>query len=133
MHTEQVSLLNDRGKIVTFQSHVADDDSERAAGYQYICVDIIDASTILFVFPKPILTRFHMQNVEAPLDIGFFDDRGKLFSVLLMQPGDNGSSALYGPSQPFQYALEARQGFFAEQNLSAGKSRLLIGRLYDSR
>ena len=133
MHTEDVSLLNDRGKVVVFQSHVADDDTERAAGYQYICANIIEASTILFVYPQPVSARFHMENVEAPLDIGFFDDQGKLFSVMLMQPRDDGDSGLYGPSQPFRYALEASQGFFVEQNLSAGKSRLIIGMLYDSR
>lgn len=133
MHTEEVALLNDQGERVVFQSYVADDDTERAAGYQYICANVIDASTILFVYPQPVSARFHMENVEAPLDIGFFDDQGKLFSVLLMQPRDDGGSGLYGPPQPFQYALEAGQGFFSEQNLSAGKSHLIIGQLYDSR
>ncbi len=133
MHTEEVSLLNDQGKRIVFQSHVADDDTERAAGYQYICANIIDTSTILFVYPQPVSARFHMENVEAPLDIGFFDDQGKLLSVMLMQPRDDGDSGLYGPPQPFQYALEAAQGFFAGQNLSAGKSHLIIGKLYDSR
>ena len=133
MHTEEVSLLNDQGKVVVFQSHVADDDTERAAGYQYVCANIIDASTILFVYPQPVSARFHMENVEVPLDIGFFDDQGKLFLVMLMQPRDDGDSGLYGPPQPFQYALEAAQGFFVEQNLSAGKSHLIMGKLYDSR
>ncbi len=133
MHTEEVPLLNDHGKIVSFQSHVADDNTERAAGYQYICVNIIDTSTILFVYPQPVSARFHMRNVAAPLDIGFFDDKGKLISVMLMLPYDDGNSRLYGPPQPFQYALEARQGFFADHNLSAGKSHLVPGGLYDSR
>ncbi len=133
MHTEEVPLLNDHGKIVSFQSHVADDNTERAAGYQYICRNIIDTSTILFVYSQPVTARFHMRNVEAPLDIGFFDDKGKLFSVMLMQPYDDGDSRLYGPPQPFQYALEARQGFFADHNMSAGKSHLVPGGLYDSK
>ncbi len=133
MHTEEVSLLDDRGKMFTFQSRVADDHTERAAGYQYICSHIIDVSTLLFVYPRPTLARFHMNNVVAPLDIGFFDDQGKLFSIMQMQPRNDGNARLYGPAQPFQYALEAGQGFFAERNLSAGKSRLIIGKLYDSR
>ncbi len=133
MHTEVVPLLNDHGKIVSFQSHVADDNTERAAGYQYICRKIIDTSTILFVYSQPVTARFHMRNVEAPLDIGFFDNKGKLFSVMLMQPYDDGDSRLYGPPQPFQYALEARQGFFADHNISAGKAHLVPGGLYDSK
>ncbi len=133
MHTEEVSLLNDLGQVVVFQSYVADDNTERAAGFQYICAKIIDASTILFVWPQPVSARFHMRNVEAPLDIGFFDDQGRLFSILSMQPQGDGDSGLYGPPQPFQYALEVGQGFFAGQNLSAGKSRLAIDKLYDSR
>ncbi len=134
MHTEEVSLLNDRGQVVALQTRIADDEVERAAGYQHICENIIDSSSILFVWPKPIFTRFHMRNVKAPLDIGFFDTQGKLFSVMQMQPaGDDGDSQLYAPSQPFQYALEAGQGFFAEQNLSTQRTRLITSKLYDSR
>ncbi len=133
MHTEEVALLNESGKMVVFQTRVADDDIERAAGYQHICANVIDSSAILFAWSKPLSTRFHMRNVKAPLDIGFFDAQGKLFSVMRMQPaGNDGDSELYGPSQPFQYALEARQGFFVERNLSTQRTRLLIGKLYDS-
>ncbi len=131
MNVEQISLLNDAGKIIKFQSYIADDNNERADGYQHICEDVINKTHILFVFPQPIKGRFHMKNVKAALDIGFFDSAGRLISTMVMDTYDDGNSRLYHPGQRFQYALESRVGFFSEHQLSVDKARLVISSVND--
>ena len=131
MHVEEISLLNDSGKIIKLESHIADNTKERADGYQHICEEVINKTTILFVYSQPVGGRFHMQNVKAPLDIGFFDGAGKLIRTMVMDTYDDGNKRRYHPGQRFQYALEARVGFFNEHKLSANKARLVVHSVND--
>ncbi len=126
MQRARVSLLNDRQQRIELGSLIADDDLERAGGYQHICPDVIARTSMLFRYPAPRVARFHMRNVKAPLDIGFFDQNGVLIQAMVMRPYASGEEILYGPMQAFQYALEARLGFFVEKELSAGSARLLL-------
>lgn len=126
MNSEEISLLNDAGKAIKLVSYIADDGSKRADGYQHICADVINKTHMLFVFPQLIEGRFHMRNVQAPLDIGFFDSTGRLISTMVMDTYADGNSRLYYPERPFQYALEAGVGFFNKHNLSAGQARLVV-------
>ena len=125
MEIANISLLNERRQPVELKSFIADDDLERASGYQYICPEVIARTAILFRYAAPTAGRFHMYNVKAPLDIGFFDEGGVLIQSMVMRPYE-GEEILYGPMRKFQYALEARLGFFKENGLSAGSSRLLL-------
>ena len=129
MKRARISLLDDGGLPVSVEVFIADDPTERAAGYQHICPRTIQHSAILFAYTEPIAGQFHMHNVKAPLDIGFFDGNGALIQSMLMHPYGDGEQVLYGPMQKFQFALEARAGFFAEKKLSAGVSRLRLDTL----
>jgi len=71
MHMSTIALLHDSGKTIELRVRIADESSERAAGYQHICPEIIDLSAILFVYEKPQIGYFHMNNVHAQLDMGF--------------------------------------------------------------
>jgi uncharacterized membrane protein (UPF0127 family) len=132
MAVQEISLLNVFGKIIPIQSHIADNDNKRAAGYQNICEQLIQDTTILFVYKSEGRGKFHMRNVLAPLDIGFFDKQGLLLRTLHMKPYGDGEEPLYDPGIPFQYALEAREGFFTDLKLSQGKARLVILSVNDS-
>ncbi|MGB5707532.1 MAG: DUF192 domain-containing protein [Arenicellales bacterium] len=126
MDQEKIALVNDSGQEVSLQVFVADDNYERASGFQHICPRVIDKVLILFRYDVESAGRFHMQNVHAPLDIAFFDADGVLISAMLMQTYTEDFRPLFGPGAPFQFALEARQGFFAEINVSAASSYLKI-------
>ncbi len=129
MEVSRISLLDDRRQRIEIVSFIADDSVERANGYQHICPEVIARTTILFRYDAPSAARFHMHNVKAPLDIGFFDEDGLLIQYMVMHPYGDGDEKLYGPMLPFQYALEARVGFFREKGLSAGAARLLLDTL----
>ena len=129
MESARIVLLNAQRQRVELDSLIADDALERASGYQHICPEVIARTSILFRYAAPGAGRFHMRNVKAPLDIGFFDEGGVLIQSMVMRPYGDGDEILYGPMRTFQYALEARAGFFREKGLSAGASRLLLDTL----
>ncbi len=126
LEVRDIRVLDNFGKIRKISSHIADDPAEQADGYQFICREIISESTMLFVYPGPVNRHFHMKNVKAPLDIGFFDAKGGLFSILVMDTYADGNQRTYGPDRPFQYALEAPAGFFETNHLAPRKARLVI-------
>lgn len=127
MTSKTIMLDDGEGQTLNLDTLIADDSHERAMGFQHICAAVIARTTMLFRFPAPIATQFHMHNVKAPLDIGFFATNGSLIATRLMVPYGREAPVYYAPDgQPFQYALEARAGFFAAHGLRAGRSRLLL-------
>ena len=126
MHPETVRMKNDDGEEISLQVLVADDGFERASGFQHICPDVIEDTLILFRYPREVRGQFHMQNVHSPLDIAFMDGDGNVVSVLLMETYSGDHRPLYGPPGAFQYALEARPGFFQSFGISPQASNLLL-------
>lgn len=133
MHGENITLFDRNNDLAVIWALIADDGFERSQGFQHVCGRTINTTTILFAYRQPVTAMFHMSNVQAALDIGFFDDQGVLFSIMRMKPYTGQSRPLYGPGQPFQYALEARVGFFTEKRLFEGRSRLVLDSLGDGR
>ena len=126
MQKETISLINDLGAPLDVDVLVADNDFERASGFQHICADIIEQTRILFRYQRPIQARFHMNNVYAPLDIAFFDRDGKLLEVMLMETYSDLSRPLYGPGEQFMYALEAPKGWLRQNGLRTTRSYIRL-------
>ena len=129
MQEKKILLINDRGKKIFLLARVADEPAELAAGYQYICPDVISHSAILFDFGRQFTSRFHMRGVFAPLDIAFFDQSGKLVSVTHMTaepPGFSGRRKLYSAAAPYRYALETPAGYLADHFLTGDATRLVV-------
>lgn len=126
MHRAVISLHNASGEETKLSVKIADEPGERAAGYQHICPQIIDQSAILFVYPSPQIRSFHMNNVHAELDIGFFDSDGLLLMVTRMKPPleEGSSSNIYSPGRDIKYALETKAGYFADHRLQPGEITL---------
>ena len=131
MDESTIALVNSRGELVEVDVFVADDRKERSYGYQYICESVIRDSAILFVYGSEVNARFHMNNVVAPLDIGFFDGQGNLLATRLMKVYEENEKTLYHPGRPFRYALEAAPGFFERHHLAAGRTTLSTASIYN--
>ncbi len=106
---------------IAVSAKVADTPERQTAGFQCATPDEIQRSVILFDFGAEILTKFHMRNVPAPLEIAFVKADGHIFSIMRMEPSP---AALYGPMGAFRYALEARPGFFESLGIKQGEARL---------
>ncbi len=100
----------------------ADNNATRAAGFQRVCASTIAKTPILFLFNSPVIPNFHMNNVVAAIDIAFIDEHGEIESIHAMQPYSLLllKKPLYSPKRPIVAALEARPGFFSDNNLMAG-------------
>lgn len=79
---------------------------------------------MLFVFTEEQRLSFWMKNTYIPLTIGFFDANKKLLETHDMVPhvGPVSESQLpqYASSAPALYALEAEQGWFAQNKIAPG-------------
>jgi len=73
---------------------------------------------MLFVYPLPAKARFWMKDTPADLDIGFFDREGRLLQVRSMRAQD--TEATESASDQVKFALEMRQGWFAEAGIREG-------------
>lgn len=116
MQEKTIFLSDDHGDTIQLPVRVADESRELAAGYQFICPNIIRQTAVLFDFGRPFTSRFHMGNVFAPLDIAFFDSAGNLVKIAHMSaepPGFSGRKKYYSAGAPYRYALEVPKGYFA--------------------
>ena len=90
---------------------VADDDAERTAGLRQRS-DLGRYDGMIFVFEAPTRTAFTMSTVPVALDIGFYDEAGRVVDRLRMEPCDGAESEcpIYRSSGPFRFALETLAG-----------------------
>lgn len=128
MDSKDVVIERAAGENLSFEMLVADENDERAAGFQHICPEVIEDTLILFIFPRDYLASFHMRNVHAPLDIAFIDSTGLVIDIQTMHPYVLGARdhPLYSPPSPARAALEADVGFFESNGIEAGTSRVLF-------
>jgi uncharacterized protein len=72
---------------------------------------------MLFVFDRPQLLSFWMKNTYIPLSIAFIDADGRIVNIEDMRPQDE---SMHLSRRPSLYALEMKQGWFAEKGVKPG-------------
>jgi uncharacterized membrane protein (UPF0127 family) len=72
---------------------------------------------MLFVFEASEPRAFWMKNTYVPLSIAFVDSTGRILNIEDMRPRDESSHWSRGPAM---YAIEVRQGWFAEKGIQPG-------------
>jgi uncharacterized membrane protein (UPF0127 family) len=74
---------------------------------------------MLFIFRNPQALNFWMKNVNIPLDIAYFDSKGKFVKAHLMKAESrmlmDQQRAQYLSEKPAQFALEAAAGSFTQR------------------
>jgi uncharacterized membrane protein (UPF0127 family) len=73
---------------------------------------------MLFVYARPQQMSFWMRNTPTPLDIGFFDQSGKLLEIYPLHPFDE--TAVRSRGTELLFALEMNQGWFLENGIKPG-------------
>jgi uncharacterized membrane protein (UPF0127 family) len=100
----------------TVVAEVARTDDERAQGLMYR-QEVPDGTGMLFVFQDSQVRSFWMQNTYVPLDIAFLDASLTVVDIQQMEPL---STDFYTSKAPAMFALEVRQGWFAEMGIVVG-------------
>ena len=75
---------------------------------------------MVFLYPEPHRGSFWMKDTLIPLDIAFYDGRGRILRILTMQPCRRDPCTLYDPNVAFRGALEVRAGSFRRWGVRAG-------------
>lgn len=116
-----ISFSNTCGQSVPLGVDIASDDARQASGLMNIA-PLPDDQGELFDFAStangaPVLISFWMKDTEIPLSIAFISKDGAVQEIQDMQAE---SLDLHTPQQPYLYAVEANQGWFAQNGIAVG-------------
>jgi uncharacterized membrane protein (UPF0127 family) len=103
--------------IHVIQAEVARTDEARERGLMFR--QSLDGNEgMLFVFDQPDQQCFWMRNTPLPLSIAFMADDGTVVNIADMAPQTDDAHC---SRKAVRYALEMKQGWFADHGLTAGK------------
>lgn len=74
---------------------------------------------MLFFFPREEQHCMWMRNTLLPLSVAFIDDKGVIVNIEDMQPQTENQHCA---ARPVFFALEMKQGWFAERGIKQGSS-----------
>ncbi len=73
---------------------------------------------MLFVYPRVGVLAIWMRDTLVPLDVGFFDQEGRLLNWISMEP--DGGRVIHRSRGLALYALEMNRGWFEQQGIGEG-------------
>jgi uncharacterized protein len=80
---------------------------------------------MVFLYTEPHRGAFWMKDTLIPLDIAFYDGRGRILRIMTMQPCRSDPCPLYDPNVAFRAALEVKAGSFLRWGVRAGDRIIL--------
>lgn len=109
---------------ILITAELAETDDQRAYGLMDR-PDLPPEHGMLFRYPAPqdSTAGFWMYRTRVPLDIAFLDERGRILSIMAMDPCESPDPRfcpVYSPRTPFSGALEVRRGFFERHGIGVG-------------
>ena len=113
------TIIDTGDEVVLVETEVADSDAERSKGLMYR-KNLDEDEGMLFVFFEENTGGFWMKNTLIPLSIAFFDDDGKIVSIMDMDPCRKEPCKVYDPGVPYWGALEVNQGAFERWGVEEG-------------
>jgi uncharacterized protein len=78
---------------------------------------------MLFVFEQASIQGFWMANTYVALDIAYMDPSYTVVDILQMKALDANT---YPSTRPAQFALEVREGWFAEHDIRVGAQPQIV-------
>jgi len=100
----------------TVRAEVANTSETRSRGLMYRD-EVPEGTGMLFVFDREAERSFWMQNTFVALDVAFIDRNFRIVDIQQMEPE---STEIHDGARPAMFALEVRQGWFAEKDIRVG-------------
>jgi uncharacterized membrane protein (UPF0127 family) len=100
----------------TVHAEVANTSALRSQGLMYRDA-VPDGTGMVFVFDGEAERSFWMQNTFVALDVAFIDSNFRVVDIQQMEPE---STEIHDGARPAMFALEVRQGWFAENGITVG-------------
>jgi uncharacterized membrane protein (UPF0127 family) len=112
-------IIDTEAGPVEVNVEIAETPEEQARGLMGRTELDADAGMV-FLVEQPVATSFWMKDTLIPLSIAFWDERGRIHTILDMEPCRSDPCPSYFPRQPWSAALEVNQGFFADNAVKVG-------------
>ena len=107
------------GATVSLEVEVADTPEERAIGLMNR-EQLAPFDGMVFTWGDPVRTSFWMKDTLIPLSIAFWDEEGRILSILDMAPCPADPCPTYDPGVEFVGALEVQRGLFVARGVEVG-------------
>ena len=75
---------------------------------------------MVFLYPEAHRGGYWMKDTLIPLDIAFYDARGRILRIFTMQPCRRDPCRIYDPKVAYRAALEVNAGSFRRWRVQAG-------------
>ena len=83
---------------------------------------------MIFVFRTTVRGGFWMKNTLIPLSIAFYDRRGRIVKIMVMEPCKADPCPVYDPGVAYRGALEVNKGSFRRWKVQRGDTIKLLPR-----
>jgi uncharacterized membrane protein (UPF0127 family) len=107
------------GAKVVVQVEIADTRAERQRGLMGRR-SLPAKSGMVFAYASDVNGGFWMKNTLIPLDIAFYDRRGRILKLFTMTPCRRDPCRTYDPGVSYRAALEVNAGSFRRWNVRVG-------------
>jgi uncharacterized membrane protein (UPF0127 family) len=107
------------GERVVLQVEILSTRAERQKGLMYRR-SLPARAGMVFRYPEDVTGGFWMKNTLIPLDIAFYDARGRIRRILTMTPCRRDPCRIYSPGVAYRAAIEVNAGSFRRWNVEAG-------------
>jgi uncharacterized membrane protein (UPF0127 family) len=107
------------GAKVVLRVEIARTSADRQRGLMYRRTLAAKAGMV-FVYPEDTRGGFWMKNTLIPLDIAFYDRRGRILRIFSMTPCRRDPCRVYDPGVAYRAALEVNAGSFRRWNVRVG-------------
>ena len=104
---------------VSLDVQVADTPGERRTGLMGR-ESLSPYDGMAFLWEEPVVSSFWMKDTLVPLSIAFWDDAGRIISILDMDPCHADPCPTYGPDTPYVGAVEVAEGELEGRGVGVG-------------
>jgi len=111
-----LSIEGEGRQKLGLQVRIAETDQSRQDGLMGV-TRLSDQEGMAFLFTSPVSEPFWMENTLIPLSIAFLGSDGTIQDIQDMQPE---TTDLHTPQSAYRNAIEANQGYFANQGIVVG-------------
>ncbi len=116
--TATLRLVSANGPV-RLRVEIADTPAARSAGLMGRR-HLAPNAGMAFLFDRPTENRFWMKNTLIPLSIAFWDEAGRIVSIVDMAPCREDPCPLYSAGTSYIGAVEVNRGFFKAHGVKVG-------------
>jgi len=113
-------------QTIVLRVEIARTDAQRQRGLMHRR-SLAPKAGMIFAYDEPQTGGFWMKNTLIPLDIAFYNSRGRIVRILRMQPCREDPCPIYFPDAAYRGALEVNAGSFRRWGVERGDRIVVRG------